>query len=391
MVEVEKGPVIKGLPADVVEVCLAKLTLHEVASSRVVCRSWASVLRKYTAARLRQPHFLAFFLLGHDDDDFVTWLFLSRSGLRVHRVRSFFTRGAEMNPNIFTSRMQIITTGTPMLLVRATFCLGSSGNGAHSGSQDGSLSCMPGALQGFDLWHMRWLTPSETLWSPMPVDRYGFAAAHVGKHVYFAGGDGFMAAKSAERLSLETWTWEMLPPMHVERTFHPSGFAMMDRFFIVGGELHSMLSTLPQTGEFYDPITNSWTLVPGMWPHELWCAGGTPQSITVVNDVAYAIDTKLQAVVQLKVEDHPFRVEWLVVGKLPWADLDKASMLWMQCLVNEGKEKLWAILKNRRDHEWFVFTCIPHLAKQGLVWEHLPFVIPASYQYISSTCKGILL
>ncbi|MCO5560371.1 hypothetical protein L7F22_013984 [Adiantum nelumboides] len=162
--------------------------------------------------RLRQPHFLAFFLLGHKDDDFVTWLFLSRSGL--------FMRGAEMSPNIFTSRMKIITTGTPMLLVRATFCLASSGNGAHGGAQDGlgegSLSCMPGSLQGFDLWHMRWLTPSETLWSPMRVDRHRFAAAHVGKHVYFAGGDGFIAAKSAERLSLETWAWEIMPPMHLK-------------------------------------------------------------------------------------------------------------------------------------------------------------------------------
>ncbi|MCO5560370.1 hypothetical protein L7F22_013983 [Adiantum nelumboides] len=152
-----------------------------------------------------------------------------------------------------------------------------------------------------------------------------------------------------------------------------------------------MLSPLPQSGEFYDPIINSWTLVPGMWPFELWCVGGANQSITVVNNVTYAIDTKLQAVVQLKVEDHPFRVEWLVVGKRTWADLPKTSMLWMESLVNEGKEKLWAILTNRQDHEWFVFTCIPHLAKQGLVWERLFFSVPASYELIWSTGMGILL
>ncbi|KAI5082546.1 hypothetical protein GOP47_0002289 [Adiantum capillus-veneris] len=115
--------------------------------------------------------------------------------------------------------MQVITTGGRVLLVKASFRLGAAGDGqtcsgAEDGYGEGTLSCAPGSLQGFDLWHIRWLTPKETPWRPMHhVGRYGFAAAHVGKHVYFAGGYGFMAANSAERLSLETWTWEMLPPM----------------------------------------------------------------------------------------------------------------------------------------------------------------------------------
>lgn len=376
-------PLLPGLPADLAMLCLAKLPLDAIARGRTVSRAWASALRKYPPLG-RLPQGLAAFCRGKENDNSMTWLFLSRPDLRSLVIPFFFLKGAPNDVTcIYTSRLQVIETGTTLLLVRAEpqFANGNpsmiGGSDCREIVEDGHHVQESGSLQGFDVWQMKWLNSRETPWNPMLVDRWQFATAYVGKHVYFAGGDGIAAATSAERLSLDAWTWEALPPMHKERSFHPSGFTLGGRFFVIGGEHQMMSGTLPQSGEFYDPMTNSWTLVPDMWPHELWWSFGGPQIVAVIEDVAYAIDHKLQAVLRLKMDSPSFRnIKWQMVGQLPWSELDEALIPTMACMLSVQNE-LWAIL-NTRDHDSVVFACKPHLANMGLHWDHLPFTIAPS-------------
>jgi hypothetical protein len=59
-------------------------------------------------------------------------------------------------------------------------------------------------------------------------------------------------------------TWSPLAPMHLQRLYYGSAMMPDGRVFVVGGEYSGPAGTAndTNTGEIYDPVTNSWTNIP---------------------------------------------------------------------------------------------------------------------------------
>eukprot|EP00250_Pteridium_aquilinum_P010510 c19439_g1_i1 orf=38-1369(+) len=426
----DTSALLPGLPNELGLLCLAKLPIDAVARCRAVSRSWASALGPlhYPAAQLaafRLPQPLACLCTGsfnrHTNQNFMAWLLFSPSSLCCHVIHFFNLPRAQSSRKIHirSSQTQVIATGTSLLLVRSrleftgdeaasqakidpnlgthklpknALSAGSSRSNAlphgyvglaHNDAGDRVTSEQGlGALQGFDLWRMKWCRDLGDRPVPsMHVDRWEFATAHVGQHVYVAGGNGpagKATAKSVERLNMETGRWEMLPEMFRERSVNPAGFVMGGCFFVAGGEFQPTTSTaelgLTQSGEFFDPEKGRWTLVEGMWPEELW-GSGEARNVVVVKEVAYTISGRSEVLLRLRLGSGG----WEVAGRLPYVPVAESSEQWM--LVKVGKDELWAILYNSMMPHLFVVACKPLLAANddddGLVhWVRLPFTVP---------------
>lgn len=376
----DASALLPGLPHELALLCFSKLPIDAVARCRAVSHSWAAALLQYPAAsRLRQA--LVYFCVGHvnvDRESSMAWLLFFPSDLGCRTVPFFNMKLAHKGIHIYSSQMQVITTGTNLLLVRSRLTFTREPKiGICDTIQCDDDQKQPGALQGFDLWQMKWCREAGYGMHvpPMHVDRWGFATAHVGEHAYVAGGGGdSKATRSAERLNIKTGRWEMLPEMIKERSVHPAGFAMGGCFYVVGGEFQPTTATagLIQTGEFYDPEKAMWTLVPGIWPEEMWGFGWAPY-VVVVKDEAYAIGDRSQ-VMRLRVKGG-----WEIAGRLPNVREFKSAEQWFFRLVSVGEDELWVVLFNMDEQcPWLVFSCKPYLSMDGLSWERLSLTIPSS-------------
>ncbi|KAI5074961.1 hypothetical protein GOP47_0010922 [Adiantum capillus-veneris] len=403
-----EGELLPGLPDEVALRCLATLPLDALARCRSLSRSWASALSLPLPSRPPLP--FACLCTAHVNsrrESFWTWLFLTPSHHSRPHIVPFYRFPSPPRPtrlHALSSQTQVITTGTNLLLVRSRLELTDRadrlwlrGNGKVAGLLiGGNDASAPGALQGFDVWQMKWCREINRVVPCMHVDRWGFATAHVGMHVYVAGGEGPAAARSAERLNMETGLWEMLPEMRYERSVNPAGFVLGGCFYVAGGEFQPTACTegrgLSQSGEYYDPKKGVWTLVEGMWPEELWGYGEGDPNVVVVKDVAYALShgpsTRSTEVMMLSVVRGQ---KWEVRGRLPHVpgfDLVEGSFLH---LVSVNDDELWVVISGMADRPWLVYACKPHLsADDGLLnWEHRPFTIPLSIPYFVLASVGI--
>ncbi|KAI5063948.1 hypothetical protein GOP47_0020618 [Adiantum capillus-veneris] len=89
----------------------------------------------------------------------------------------------------------------------------------------------------------------------------------------WCGGD---AIQGAERLDIKTKRWETLPDPHVKRT-EAVGVVMGGLFYMIGGccdfveiSRGTVKHTSLNSGEIWDPASREWTLVPELWPGELF-------------------------------------------------------------------------------------------------------------------------
>lgn len=103
----------------------------------------------------------------------------------------------------------------------------------------------------------------------MPTNRSFFACAAVDNHIFIAGGhdDGKTALKSAEVYSVDTDQWAPLAPMNQERD-ESTGLCFEGNFYVVSGYSTNSQGQFAQSAEVYNPSTNSWTLLDGMWSLE---------------------------------------------------------------------------------------------------------------------------
>eukprot|EP00747_Dinoflagellata_sp_TGD_P017733 gnl/TRDRNA2_/TRDRNA2_126017_c0_seq2.p1 gnl/TRDRNA2_/TRDRNA2_126017_c0~~gnl/TRDRNA2_/TRDRNA2_126017_c0_seq2.p1 ORF type:complete len:427 (+),score=42.15 gnl/TRDRNA2_/TRDRNA2_126017_c0_seq2:59-1339(+) len=110
-------------------------------------------------------------------------------------------------------------------------------------------------------------------WASLPamnVARCDFALVELNRRIYASGGatagDEWAALTSAEVYDLSTHAWSSLPPMSVGRRSHAAA-AIDDKLYVWGGccydeELSD--GKMLESGEVYDPVTNSWTSLPSM-------------------------------------------------------------------------------------------------------------------------------
>ncbi|XP_074281290.1 F-box/kelch-repeat protein At2g44130-like [Silene latifolia] len=116
--------------------------------------------------------------------------------------------------------------------------------------------------------------------SPMPTARSFFACAAAGPAtVYVAGGhDGQKnALRTAEVYDVEADQWRSLPDMAEERD-ESHGLLLSDdsKFWVISGYGTESQGRFRSDAEIYDPETNTWTRIDGVWPH----MGHTPKSTT---------------------------------------------------------------------------------------------------------------
>ncbi|KAG0560275.1 hypothetical protein KC19_10G167700 [Ceratodon purpureus] len=105
--------------------------------------------------------------------------------------------------------------------------------------------------------------------APMPTSRSFFACAAVDNYIFVAGGhdNSKTALKSAEVYSLDTDQWAPLAPMNQERD-ESTGLCFEGNFYAVSGYSTDSQGQFTQSAEVYNPSTNSWTLLEGMWSLE---------------------------------------------------------------------------------------------------------------------------
>jgi hypothetical protein len=105
--------------------------------------------------------------------------------------------------------------------------------------------------------------------APMPTDRSFLACAAVGNYIFVAGGhdSGKTALTSAKVYSVDTDQWAPLAPMNQERD-EATGLCFEGNFYVVSGYSTSAQGQFTQSAEVYNPSTNSWSLLDGMWSLE---------------------------------------------------------------------------------------------------------------------------
>ncbi|XP_058094420.1 F-box/kelch-repeat protein SKIP20-like [Magnolia sinica] len=103
--------------------------------------------------------------------------------------------------------------------------------------------------------------------APMSVARSFFACAAVGSTIYVAGGHDNQknALRSAEAYDVESDTWRDLPPMADERD-ECQGLACKGRFWVVSGYRTEAQGRFDSGAECYDPVSDTWTELHGVWP-----------------------------------------------------------------------------------------------------------------------------
>ncbi|KAI5074960.1 hypothetical protein GOP47_0010921 [Adiantum capillus-veneris] len=401
-----ESELLPGLPNEVALRCLTTVPLDAVARCRSLSRSWASALSHPPPSRRPLP--FACLCTAHANswrESFWAWLFLGPSHHRRPHLVPFYNFRSPCPTRIhaFSSQTQVIATGTNLLLVRSrlqltdradVLPLGGIGEATCSlmGGHDASA---PGALQGFDVWHMKWCREMNRAVPCMHVDRWGFATAHEGRHVYVAGGEGLAAARSAERLNMETGIWEMLPEMRCERSVNPARFILGGCFYVAGGEFQPTASTegrgLSQSGEYYDPKKGAWTLVEGMWPEELWGYGEGDPKVAVVKDVAYALSGPSTHSTEVMMLSAARGRHWEVRGCLPNVPGFNPVERWYLHLLSVNDDELWVFISGKAERPWLVYACKPDLAADDglLYWEHRPFTIPPSIRHGVLASVGI--
>lgn len=101
----------------------------------------------------------------------------------------------------------------------------------------------------------------------MPTSRSFFACAAVENHgIFVAGGhDNFKSAlKSAELYNVDKDEWTSVAPMNEERD-ESTGLCIEGSFCVVSGYASNAQGQFNESAEVYNPSTNSWTLLEGMW------------------------------------------------------------------------------------------------------------------------------
>ncbi|XP_021752237.1 F-box/kelch-repeat protein At2g44130-like [Chenopodium quinoa] len=118
--------------------------------------------------------------------------------------------------------------------------------------------------------------------SPMPTARSFFACAAAGPStVYVAGGhDGQKnALRSAEAYDAVADKWKALPPMAEERD-ESYGLSLTneEKFCVISGYGTESQGRFRPDAEVFDPESNTWEIVSGVWPYP----GNNPKSTAVV-------------------------------------------------------------------------------------------------------------
>ncbi|MCO5605239.1 hypothetical protein L7F22_059419 [Adiantum nelumboides] len=387
-----EGELLPGLPNEVALRCLATLPLDALARCRALSRSWASALSLPPSSRAPLPFAcLCTAYINSQRQSSWAWLLLSPSCCCAYLVPFYSLLPpppicAPRRLHAFSSQTQVIATGTNLLLVRSRLHFTDRNNLLPpSGDMEGGGydAPAPGLLHCFDVWQMKWCRNINGTVPCMQVDRWEFASAHMGRHVYVAGGQGPGAPRSTERLNIETGMWELLPEMICERRFSPTGFVLGGCFYVAGGEFEPTASTegrgLSQSGEYFDPKKGVWTLVDNMWPEQLWGCGEGDPNVVVVKDVAYALGG-LSAPTKVMMLSVIRGRQWEVRGCLPHVPTFDPVERWYLHWLSVNDDELWVVISGKAERPWLVYACKPHLAADdGLLhWEHRPFTIPPS-------------
>lgn len=141
----------------------------------------------------------------------------------------------------------------------------------------------------FDALRMQWKHGT------LPCTRlFCFSYAILDGYLYVVGGRRYSSdirPQKASRIDVcnpNTSSWEYLPSMHQERMW-ATGFAWHGCFYVIGGiDLRASPIRL-YSGEVWDPRSREWTLVPQLWPADVFGANEQKPAVAVVMGRLYAL------------------------------------------------------------------------------------------------------
>lgn len=175
-------------------------------------------------------------------------------------------------------------------------------------------------LYCFDMRSMEWKDSLSLFTSGHHPKCYiHYTSAAVDESLYVVGGKSAGSRhrkilKKAERFNIRTRTWEALPDMN-KRRIHACAVVLQGRFCVVGGYTASLPLKVVDSGEIWDPNTRRWTLIPELWPDDVFGKQIHKPCIAVVKDTLYALRVDAQKNLQELMYYEDASKLWISMGQ----------------------------------------------------------------------------
>lgn len=346
--------VFPNLPSHISAKILCRLPRYARAVASCVCRSWRDALLCSSINR------------GQEEEEEEEWLYISV----FDKTRAM--QGCMWKDDyrwlLFDPESTRTKTLTPPPLLRR-FSVGEYGVQTISLRNNLFVLGLGFFDEGYDSLCYSDCTRDWSVLPHMETNRCFFACAGLGNFVYVAGGNDFIKKnlKSAERFDIEKNRWETLPDMIKARDLC-SAFILNSKVYVIGGYKQYYGEDYHQqprykvhfTGEYFDPETLVWTLVPNMWPPDFWPAvnGGLLKPIVaVVRNKLYALKFNTDAVFEYDASQN----RWGYIGSVG-KSIDSSVE---DCRLLGIGEELWVMLHACHKKDLCILVCNPTQCHSG--------------------------
>eukprot|EP01018_Ginkgo_biloba_P027376 Gb_02857 [translate_table: standard] len=372
----ENHVIIPNLPQDVALNCLARIPGRSRAIARCVSRAWRKALNRPQIDSLRlslniPPEYWIFIGLQDTDgypgfleatESDTQWLLIDPLDLRTILLPNplcgisadIRLKSVAINGNLFLPEISAISSNNEM-----------------------SVRC-------YSVEEGCWSTTPPL--APLKEPRTKFTCAGLGNFVYVCGGQTDVAgtaSRSASRYDSLNNRWEMLPDMIMPR-IDAAGFVMDDKLFVMGG-YHSSggFVQVHASGEFWDPNTGRWALLPNLCGNGLKHAqqsNVTEPSVAVIENKVYSMQSHSN---ELMVYD-ALREQWIHVGYVG-GHCERYDYSIYYKLLGVGRE-LWAI-EHGMGRDIKIYACKAGGSK-SVVWRRVELLGFECFDHVL-TCTSL--
>eukprot|EP00249_Psilotum_nudum_P020539 c27748_g1_i1 orf=390-1475(+) len=244
---------IPGLPDEIAQQCLMRVSLKCLSAVQSVCRQWRELLNSSVFYEVRRRE-------GYSDLRVCLPQILpeSQSCDEKHLIYGIVVCDPKADtweilppipelPYGLPLFCQCVTTDTKLILL-----------GGWNPCSWEAMKC----VYIFDFLKATWEKRTDML-----AIRSFFACGFMGDLVFVAGGhdDNKNALKTAEVYNLKEDKWQELPRMNQERD-ECKGVTVNGKFHVISGYTTEAQGQFLKTAEVFDPCTYRWSLVDDIWP-----------------------------------------------------------------------------------------------------------------------------
>ncbi|KAK9120476.1 hypothetical protein Syun_018093 [Stephania yunnanensis] len=332
-------PLLPGLPDDLALRCLARLSNIACAAARATSRSWRYALSPTTLNAVRvssdlpSTQLLFISLSSTDPHSQFKWFFVdplhyrcflvsmppssSLSGLIPGRAVSNYGQ-------FFLHLLGEVNDVSCINLLRFSRKPNSNVSSSIGG---GAVTIQSGHLKGQE-WTYDIVQVPEREQTTLPL---WSTYLGLGRLLYIACG----SSASTMSMSFDGEQWKQLPNLNEPR-FMAAGLAFKGQVWVVGGRrVRNSRLEMVESGEVFVPESQTWRLVPEMWPRHLQSLEGVPCLVAVMGRV---LGLKMES--NMIVVWNEERNEWDCLGLIGEKYVERG---FKGKILGVENEKIWAV------------------------------------------------